>query len=273
MFWRRTEKKIGEILVEAELITEDELKDALKRQREIGGRLGKILVGLGYIDEEELIQYIAEQYRIPYVSLDNYILNRDILNIIPEDLSKTYGVIPLDIIGDILTVGISDVPDERIFKRLEELTGYKIQVMLVTANDFARYMQELNTFLFSKRKELERLKVGNYIKTPSYKGIERRRFPRFDRELKIKYEFGEEYHIDSSINISQGGILLKTKCPIPVNSHLVVRMELPTSHKEIIVISKVVWVKHLTKEDIYLVGLNFISMDTKDSKRLIEFLK
>ena len=273
MMWRRTEKKIGQLLIEAEIITEDELNEALKRQKVKRERLGKILVDLGYIDEEALVQYIAEQYKIPFVSLGNYVLSRDILNIIPDDLSKTYGIIPLDIIGNILTIAIADVPDEQTFKRIEELTGYKIQVMLVTTNDFNRFMQDLDNWYADRKKAFERFGSGEHVKTQSYEGMERRRFPRFDKKLKIKYEFRDDYHIDSSINISAGGLLLKSKCPISVDSHIVVKMELPTSPKDVIVISKVAWVKHLKEEDVYLVGLKFISMDNKDNKRLAGFLE
>lgn len=273
MLWRKTENKIGRLLVEAEIITEQELNKALTIQRESGERLGKILVDMGCLDEEELIQYIAEQYRIPFVPLDNYVLNRDILSIIPEDLSRTYGVIPLDIIGDILTIGIADVPDEQLFRRIEELTGYRIQVMLVTADDFNRFMQDLDNLHASKKGTLERFGTGNYVKTSLYEGVERRRFPRFDKALKVKYEFRDDYHIDSSVNISEGGLLLKSKCPIPIGSHLVVRMELPATPKDLVIISKVAWEKHLIDEDAYLIGLEFISVDNRDSKRLVDFVK
>lgn len=269
MLWRRTEKKIGQLLVEAEVITEEALNNALKIQRDSGERLGKILVELGCLDEEELIQYIAEQYRIPFVSLDDYVLNRDILSILPDELSIAYGVIPLDIIGDILTVGIADVPDEETFKRIEELTGYRIQVMLVTTDDFNRFMQDLDNSRASK----ERFETGKYVKTSLYDGMERRRFPRFDKALKIKYEFRDDYHMDSSVNISEGGVLLKSKCPIPADSYLVVRMELPTTPKDIVIISKVTWEKHVIDQDAYLIGLEFISMDSRDSKRLAGFIK
>lgn len=272
MWLRRKEKKIGQILVDADIITDEELDKALKLQKENGLLLGKILIDLGYIDEGELTKFVAEQYRIPCVSLDRYEFRNDLLEVLPEDVSKAYGVIPLDVIGDILTVGISDVPDDRTFRRVEEITGYKVQVMLVTSTDFDDFMKKLESVSTDKKRFAERIKDGKYVRSPFPCGIERRRFERFEEALTIKYEFGEDYHIESTINISQGGVLIRSKCPIPVNSHIIVRLEIPTSQKELIVVSKVAWSKHVEKDNAYLLGLSFMSMDSSDSARLSKFI-
>ena len=89
----------------------------------------------------------------------------------------------------------------------------------------------------------------------------------------IKYESRDEYNINSTVNISQGGVLIKSKSPISINSHLVARMTLPTSHQEVIIVSRVVRVEHIRSEDIYLIALHFSSMDIEDSRRLIRFIK
>jgi len=148
--------------------------------------------------------------------------------------------------------------------------------MLVTAGDFNQYMQNMDEAyelpVVDNNKEFGKIKIGEYIKTPSYRGRERRRFPRFNKELKIKYEFKDEYNINPSINVSQGGILIKSKSPAPVNSYLMIRMELPTSHEDIIIISRVVRIERLEK-GIYVIALSFSGMDARDSKRLAQFLK
>ncbi|GAF82662.1 unnamed protein product [marine sediment metagenome] len=274
MLQRRIEKKIGRILIEAELITKAQLNNALKRQRENGQYLGKNLIEMGYIDEDEITQHIAEQYRIPYVSLDRYSLSKNLLDIIPEETSRAYGLIPLAVIDDILTVGIVDAPDEKVIERIQELTGFKIQVILVTAGDFNQYMQRVyDPFIVNNGKEIDRTKAGRYVKALLGNRKERRRFPRFGRKLKIKYEFRNEYNINSSINVSQGGILIKSKSPLPLDSHIAIRMELPNRHEDIIIISRVARVVRARGRATYLIGLDFSSMDAMDSRRLAEFLK
>jgi hypothetical protein len=270
----KVSKKIGQILLEAEVITESELNKALLRQKENGDYLGKNLIELGYIDEDEIVQYIAEQYKIPCVSLDRYEISRDLSNILHEDISRSYGMIPLELIADILTVGIVDVPEEETLRRLEELTGFKIQVVLITYGDFNRYMQRTYDMADGYgNRTFDNTEVGTYIKTPLYEGRERRRFPRFSAEIRIRYEHKDEYNINSSINISQCGVLIRAKSPVPVDSHLVIRMELPTAYEDIIIVSRVVRVERPPEDDTYIVALDFSSMDSADSKKLAGFVK
>lgn len=270
---RRPKRKIGQILLDANVVTEDELNLALKRQKDNGQRLGENLVDLGFLDDDEITQYVALQYGIPYISLDRYTLHKDLLNIIPEEMSETYGIIPLDLIGDILTVGIVEMPDEIILKRLEEFVGFRIRVLLVTASDFNRYMERAYGLSVADCDNLfHNTEVGNYIRTPSYEGRERRRYPRFNMKVRLKYEYKDEFNINSSLNISQGGVLIKSRSPVPVNTHLVIRVELPGSQEELIIITRVVRVERPADENVYFIALGFSAMDTKDSRRFVEFI-
>ncbi len=275
MWQKRIGKKIDRLLIEAKLITKKQLANALERQKESGLSLGKNLVDLDYISEDEIAQYIAEQYRLPYISLDRCYMNKGLLHAVPESISKAYGIIPIDLIGDILTVGIVDMPDEEVIKRIQEFTGFKIQIMVITAGDFTRYIQEAyNLSVVDNHKQFDKIEMGKYVKAPSYSGKERRRFPRFNKKLKIKYEFRNEYNINSSINVSQGGILIKSKSPVPVDSHIVIRLELPVDHHEdIIVISRVVRVEQAKDKNSYLIALDFSSMSAADNRKLAEFIK
>ena len=274
MLSKRTHKKIGQLLLEAEAITEEELNAALERQRRNGQRLGKNLVELDYVEEDEITRYVAEQYNIPYVALDKCRLNKDLLGIIPEEISKTYGMIPIDLIGDILTLGIVDVPDENTIRYLEELTGFNIQVMLITIADFNRYMQRAYVLsVIDNEQGFGEIETGKYVNTTLYKGKERRRFPRFDRKIRVKYDVRNEYNINSSINVSQGGVLIRSRSPVPVDSELIVKIELPNSGEDVIIMSRVVRVERTAGESSYLIALNFSVMDAEDRIRLAEFIK
>jgi hypothetical protein len=273
MVRKRTHKKIGQLLLEAEAITEEQLNFALERQKGNGQRLGKNLIELDYVDEDEITRYVAEQYNIPHVSLDRCRLNKNLLNIIPKGISKTYGAIPIDLIGHILTLGVVDVPDEDTIRRLEELTGFNIQVMLITTGDFNRYMQRVYVLsVIDNEGGFGVSSAGKYIRTTLYNGKERRRFQRFDRKVRVKYDVRNEYNINSSINVSEGGVLIKSRSPVPVDSHLIVRIELPNLHEDIIIISRVVRAER-ADGDFYLIALNFSVMDARDRIKLAEFIK
>ena len=274
MLQRRIKKTTGQILVEAKAITKKQLNNALDRQRANGHCLSRHLIELDYITEDEITQHISKRYNIPYVSLSNFRIGKNLLHVIPKEISRNHGLIPLDVIGNILTIGIAEAVDEVTIKQIEELTGFKIRIMIVTAGDFNRYMQEVHELsVVDADKEREMPVPGHYVKSLSYRGKERRRFKRFNEKLKIRYEFNDEYNINSSLNISQGGILLKSKSPLPVNAHIVVRIKLQSSGEDVIIISKVARVKHLEKEEAYLIAISFSTMDAGDNKRFTEFIE
>ena len=125
----------------------------------------------------------------------------------------------------------------------------------------------------SKEREAEKIDTQQYIRTPEYQGRERRRYLRFNLRLKVKYEFKDEVNVNPSINISRGGVLIKSKSPVPVNAHLILRVELPTSHEDVLVISRVVWVEKTEDGDTYLVGISFSSIDSCDNRALVKFME
>ncbi|MBU4377175.1 MAG: PilZ domain-containing protein [Candidatus Omnitrophica bacterium] len=274
MFWmKRDRKKIGEILVNKSLITEKQLKDALQRQRKKGERLGTNLADMGYLDEDEILPHVAQQRRIPFISLERYNINYHATATIPYEVMCACKVVPLDIIKDIITIAIADVPSEDLVKRIEKLTGLKVKAVMITKGDFKRYIETYNLSVVDKDRERVETGTAEYIDLPGYHGQERRRYIRFNRKLKVKYEFREEFNINRSINVSRGGVLVKSKSPIPENTHIILRMELPSRHEDIIVISRVVWTEKTSDEDGYLVALSFSSMDAADNRALINFIE
>ena len=107
-FKRLVKKQLGELLIERGVVTRAQLEKALQVQKEKGGLLGQILVVLGYTKEEEIAQALTVQYGFPYLPLQNYELNREVVKLIPENVSKEYCLIAVDKIGDTLTVAMSN---------------------------------------------------------------------------------------------------------------------------------------------------------------------
>lgn len=271
---KNKKEKIGEILVKANIITEKQLTDALCRQKEKGERLGKNLAELGHLHEDDIIPYVAKQYRIPFISLDRYNIDSRVYGIIPYDVVRSHKIIPIDLIKNIITLAMVDVPSAEIVKRIEKLTGFKIQVVMITKGDFMRYItRAYDLSVIDKDREWEEATPRQYIKTPEYQGGERRRYRRFNQRMKVKYEFRDEITINQSINISRGGVLIKSKSPVPVNAHLILRIELPASHEDIMVVARVVWVEKVAGMNTYLVALSFSSMDSNDNKALACFIE
>ena len=77
--------RLGEMLIKANVIHEFQLNSALSFQRQLGGRLGASLIRLGYIDEEKLLQFLAEQFSLTRVNLEAQTISPEILQLIPVD--------------------------------------------------------------------------------------------------------------------------------------------------------------------------------------------
>lgn len=129
---KRTGKKLGEILLKSGLITEQQLQRALDFQRGEGGLLGEILVKLGYVNERDIVQALTVQYGFPYIPLENYDLKKEIANVLPENVARQYGVVPIDVMGDILTIAMSNPLNDKAIEDVEMITKKKVQVFIGT---------------------------------------------------------------------------------------------------------------------------------------------
>lgn len=131
------QKQLGELLIDCRLITREQLEEALMLQKEKGGLLGQILVGLHYTTEEAIAQSLTAQYGFPYLPLSGYEIDPEVAKIIPEHVAKQYGLIAVDRVGSILTVAMSNPLNMQAIEDVEMLTHYKVQVFVTTATDVA----------------------------------------------------------------------------------------------------------------------------------------
>lgn len=111
--------RIGDILVAQQIITQEQLEDALADQKKSGRKLGKALVELGYIDENTLLSILSRQLQIPFVELRHYQFNEELVKTLPETLARRFRVMILEQEDDGLLIGMADPTD--IFS-LDELS-------------------------------------------------------------------------------------------------------------------------------------------------------
>lgn len=134
-------KKIGELLVERKAITPVQLENALRIQQDKGGLLGQILVGLGYTTEEAVAQALTTQYGFPFLPLKNYAIDEETLKLIPQNVARQYCLVPVDRIGDTLTVAMADPLDAQAVEDIEMLSHCSVQVFVATMSDVAETIQ------------------------------------------------------------------------------------------------------------------------------------
>ena len=134
----RTRKRLGDMLVEANVITGDQLMEALAKQKESGKRLGEILVDLRFTDETEIVEAMAQQMKIPVARIREAKLVPEIIELLPENIVRKHHVIPFELDENnpnILRVAMSDPLDIIAVDDLSIITNMQIDVMAATPSD------------------------------------------------------------------------------------------------------------------------------------------
>jgi len=135
-------KQLGELLFERGIISQDQLGQALNLQRIKGGLIGEILVELGFAKEEDIAQSLTAQYGFPYLPLSNYDVNPEITNIIPGRVARQYLLVPIDKIGNNLTLAMSNPLNIQAIEDVELLSGCSIQTFVSTSSDIKRAIEK-----------------------------------------------------------------------------------------------------------------------------------
>lgn len=134
-------ERIGKILIKRGLITEDQLNQALEIQKEDKTLLGEILTRLGYLEEIDIVVAVIIQCSLPYIAINKYDLDQHVLDMIPGDLARQHHIIPLDKVGNVLSVVMSDPLNDSIKQKLEDLTKCKIATFIATKSEIDQAIQ------------------------------------------------------------------------------------------------------------------------------------
>ena len=139
---RILKSQLGELLIEQGLVDQSQLDNALKIQKEKGGLIGEILVELGYAKEEDIAQALTAQYGFPYLPLSNYEINPDIISIVPARVARQYMFVPIDKIGNNLTIVMSNPLNVQAIEDVEFLSGCNVQTFVSTSSDIKRVIEK-----------------------------------------------------------------------------------------------------------------------------------
>lgn len=121
------QKRLGDILLEQEIITQDDLLRAIEVQRDTGERLGSVLLRLQMIDAGMLVKVLGEHLNCTGINLCETPPRADAVALISQELAMRYGCIPVSIDGDSLAVAMIDPRDEEIVAALAAHTGRQIR--------------------------------------------------------------------------------------------------------------------------------------------------
>lgn len=277
MIYRRIiTKKLGKLLLERKIISKQHLELALQLQKKEGGFLSQSLLKLGFVTEVDIASCLSSQYGFPYLPLINYTIDPKIIKLVSAELARQCDLIPIDRLGDLLTVVMLDPLNLNAIEELKVVTGYKIQPFIGTKTDIEdAILKYYGPLKESERKEkaqvIPPLAPEKFISIKGGKKIERRRFLRLDASLSFHYAYQEEYRRAKTKNISAIGILFVSENVIPLWTFLILKIEIPGEKLPLKAVGQAVRVDPLPNNK-FDVAVHLTYLKAKDRKKIDQYV-
>ncbi len=146
---KREKKRLGDILIQAGMITPDQVAVAVEAQKKTKERLGKTLIRLGFITEENLIKTLAHQLKINFVNLKEEKIDPSLAKLISDKIARRHTVVPLAKMGQVLMVAMSDPLNIFALDDLAFKTGFEIEPVIASEKDILERLDGLyeSTFM------------------------------------------------------------------------------------------------------------------------------
>ena len=124
--------RLGELLVREKLISLSQLRSAQEEQQKSGGNLGYTLARLGFISDDEITNFLSQQYRVPTIDLADYEIDAEIVKLVSKEQCEKHKVIPVSRTGNALIVAMADPTNLHAIDDLKFLTSYNIEPVIAS---------------------------------------------------------------------------------------------------------------------------------------------
>ena len=131
------------MLVESNLLTDEQLKMAMDFQKSVGGKLGAIIVKLGFIEDQTLTNFVARQQGIPVVNLEELVIPENLVKRVPRKLIEKHHVVPIRFHDGVLTIAMSDPFDYEAIEELQLAVDYRIEMHLAGRSQILKTIHEI----------------------------------------------------------------------------------------------------------------------------------
>ena len=139
----KEKKRLGDLLLEYDFISEQEFEEALEKQQDSDKRLGQMLVDLGYITEKELIQVLEFQLQVPHADLMEYYLDPGLAQYLPENIARRHNMVPVKKNEDVLQVAMTDPSNVVALDDAEMASGLEIEPMIGTHKEISDAIERI----------------------------------------------------------------------------------------------------------------------------------
>ncbi len=146
---------LGQLLLQSMKITQEQLDQALEQQQSDDRKLiGEVLVELGFVDDAIVLEAIASAYDIPFAKDTARLADPQVIEELPREFLEEHGVLPLFLVGGMLTVAVSEPANLYLLEEIERRTGHSVQIVAATSTDIAAahksYLPAANVFVIDE---------------------------------------------------------------------------------------------------------------------------
>jgi type IV pilus assembly protein PilB len=124
--------KLGDLLLKQKLITQQQLETALKLQREEGGKIGEALVRVGAVSEADITETLSQQFGVPSIDLAHFEIDPGVIKVVPGEVARKYGVLPVNKTGATLTIAMGDPTNVFAMDDIKFMTGYNVEPVVAS---------------------------------------------------------------------------------------------------------------------------------------------
>ena len=148
--------RLGDVLLEQGVITQEQLSEALQRQKEPGNKklLGELLVSLNFCAEDDIIAALARNYGVPYAKINPKLVDASVIDSLPREFLDRHKVLPLFKVRQTLTVAMAEPSNMFLVDEMSQISGCEIQVVAASAQDIAStlesYVSSANVFVIDE---------------------------------------------------------------------------------------------------------------------------
>lgn len=139
---RRPKLRLGEALIAAGLINQEQLREAIARQKSSGKRLGQVLVEMRVVTERDITEVLAKQLNVPFIDLSNYLVDQQIAKLVPDHIAERHQMVPINKVGNKLTVAMVDPLNILAIDDIALMTGLQVKTVVATPTDIQKALQD-----------------------------------------------------------------------------------------------------------------------------------
>ncbi|MGA7079217.1 MAG: type IV-A pilus assembly ATPase PilB [Terriglobales bacterium] len=146
-------QRLGDLLVKEKVITQEQLEQATKLQKESHTRLASALVKLGFLSDEDVTNFLSRQYGVPAINLSYFEIDPAVVKLIPYETAKRYQILPLSRVGASLTIAMVDPTNVFAMDDIKFMTGFNIEPVVASESSIVEGIDK--AYGTSKEEELE----------------------------------------------------------------------------------------------------------------------